>query len=61
MEPIMARVNDAISAMREEGGYALILDAAQGTIVAADPALDLTAQILERLRQGPAAAGPPNR
>jgi outer membrane protein len=59
MEPIMTRVNDAIRRLREEGGYAIIFDSAAAGMVAADPALDLTPQVLERLRQaGPAASGP---
>jgi outer membrane protein len=59
MEPIMLRVNNAITALREEGGYAIIFDAAAAGMVAADPSLDLTPQVLERLRQaGPAASGP---
>jgi outer membrane protein len=59
MEPIMTRVNDAIRVLREDGGYAIIFDAAAAGVVAADPALDLTVQVLERLRQaGPAASGP---
>jgi outer membrane protein len=60
MTPIMNRVNDAISRLREEGGYALIFDAASAGIVAADPSLDLTAQVLSRLRDtagGPSAGG----
>jgi outer membrane protein len=58
MEPIMDRVNTVITALREEGGYAIIFDAASSGMVAADPALDLTPQVLERLRAaGPAASG----
>ena len=53
MQPIQARVNAVIKGLRAEGNYALIFDAdAPGnTIVAADPALDLTKKVLERLRQ----------
>jgi outer membrane protein len=57
MEPIMNRVNEVIHALREDGGYAIIFDAASSGMVAADPTLDLTPQVLERLRQaGPAAS-----
>jgi outer membrane protein len=53
MQPIQARVNAVIKGLRAEGNYAVIFDAdAPGSnIVAADPALDLTNKVLERLRQ----------
>ena len=52
MAPIQARINGVIQGLRAEGNYAVILDAdAQGgAIVAADPALNLTAKVLLRLR-----------
>jgi outer membrane protein len=52
MAPIQARINAVIQGLRAEGNYAVIFDAdAQGgTIVAADPALNLTAKVLLRLR-----------
>lgn len=49
MEPIMKRVSEAIEAVRKEGSYAMIFDTGSG-IVAADPALNLTDRVLERLR-----------
>ena len=39
-----------IEAIREEGAYSLILDAASGSIVSADPALDLTQEVIARLQ-----------
>ena len=52
MAPIQARINAVIQGLRAEGNYAVIFDAdAQGgTIVAADPGLNLTAKVLLRLR-----------
>jgi len=52
IQPIQARVNAVIQGLRAEGNYAVIFDAdAQGgTIVAADPGLNLTAKVLLRLR-----------
>jgi outer membrane protein len=50
VEPIMTRIQTVIEQIRAEGNYALILDAATGVFVAADPALDLTDQVLSRLR-----------
>lgn len=51
--PFQARINTIIQGIRAEGNYAVIFDAdAQGNgIVAADPALNLTARVIERLRQ----------
>lgn len=54
VEPVMRRINTAIEALRRDGGYALIFDVGPGTnIVAADPALDLTSEVLRRLRTEP--------
>jgi outer membrane protein len=50
VEPIMKQIHDAIEEVRKAGNYALILDSASGLLVAADPALDLTDQVLTRLR-----------
>lgn len=49
MQPVMDRVSEAIEAVRVDGGYALIFDAAAGGLVAADPALDLTETVVTRL------------
>jgi outer membrane protein len=57
MEPVMARVEEVISQVRQAQGYAIIFDVASDVIVSADPSLDLTAAVIERLRaSGPAAA-----
>jgi outer membrane protein len=55
LQPIQSRVNSVIQGMRAEGNYAFIFDAdAPGAgIIAADPALNLTPRVLERLRQAP--------
>jgi outer membrane protein len=60
MQPIMTRVNDAINRLREEGGFAIIFDAATSGMVAADPALDLTSQVLSRLRDTAGTGNPPS-
>lgn len=51
VEPILQRMSQAIEAIREEGNFALIFDTAARSIIAADPDLDLTDQVLDRLRQ----------
>lgn len=54
VEPIMRQVSQVIEDIRSEGQYAMIFDVAGGTmLVAADPALDLSDQVLERLRTAP--------
>jgi outer membrane protein len=48
--PIMERIMSVTEAVRQEGSYAMIFDAAAGALVTADPALDITEQVLQRLR-----------
>ena len=48
--PIVEKINAVIAQLAEEEGYTIIFDAAQGNIVYAKKALDLTAQVLERLQ-----------
>jgi outer membrane protein len=50
VEPIYNRIRDVIGQLRSEGNYAFIFDVRDAGIVAADPALDLTEQVLTRLR-----------
>jgi Skp family chaperone for outer membrane proteins len=45
----MDKVNTVIETIRAEGDYHLILDLAAGSIVAADPSLDLTQEVIARL------------
>lgn len=57
LQPIMTRIQQVIDQLRQERDYALVLDAAEGGVLAADPALDITDDVLSRLRspaQGPA-------
>ena len=53
LQPIQARVNSVIQGIRAEMNFALILDADApgGLVVAADPALNITARVLQRLQQ----------
>lgn len=50
--PALSRINDVIDALRQERGYSYILDAAAGGVVAADPSLDITEELLRRLGAG---------
>lgn len=49
IQPVMDSVNEVIEQIREEGAYSLILDVAGGSIISADPALDLTQTVIQRL------------
>lgn len=56
IKPIMDKINTVLEEARKEGGYALVLDAAQGMIVASDSALDLTDKVLAKLKAGTTSA-----
>ncbi len=52
LAPLQQKVNGVIESIRAEGGYAFIFDvsAQGGNIVAADRTLDLTDQVIEKLK-----------
>jgi outer membrane protein len=58
MKPVMDKIQGAIDATRKEGGYAFILDAATGAFVSADSSLDLTTQVIARLKAASPAPAP---
>lgn len=58
IQPVMDEITAVIETIREQGAYSLILDAAAGSIVSADPALDLTQEVITRLQ---AQDGEPDR
>jgi outer membrane protein len=51
VSPIMERISDVIEDIRRDGNYSIIFDAAAGSLITADPTLDLTDQVLQRLRR----------
>jgi outer membrane protein len=51
VEPILDRMSEAIEEIRTEGQYTMIFDVASRAIIAADPELDLTNQVIRRLRE----------
>ena len=57
IQPIMDQISEVIEQIREEGNYALILDVAAGSIISADPSLDLTDEVVRRL-ETTTAGGP---
>lgn len=48
--PALEEINRVIDTIREENGYQFVLDVAAGGVVAADPALDITSEVLRRLQ-----------
>lgn len=50
-QPIVEKINAVIAQLAEAEGYTLVLDAAQGNIVFAKKALDLTARVMEELEK----------
>lgn len=52
MEPLRSRINSIIQGIRAESNYSLIVDAdaGGGFVLAADPALNITARVLQRLQ-----------
>ena len=56
IQPVMDNITTTIETIREEGAYSLILDVAAGSIISADPALDLTQLVIQRLQADVGAA-----
>jgi Skp family chaperone for outer membrane proteins len=50
MQPIIERVNRVIDQTRQEGQYSLIFDLNDGALVAGDPALNITEEVIQKLR-----------
>jgi outer membrane protein len=59
LEPIIDEMTRIIEDVRSEGGYAVIFDVQGQSIVAADPTLDLTDEVLRRLGATPAGSAEP--
>jgi outer membrane protein len=62
LEPIVNQMTQVIESIRAAAGYSIVFDTAGQSIVAADPALDITSVVLTRLRldaDGGASATPP--
>jgi outer membrane protein len=61
VKPIMDQIRKVLDEVRQEDGYAFILDAGSeaGVIVAADRNLDITEKVISRLKPVPVTAGAP--
>lgn len=63
LAPILDRVGEVIEEVRQERNYTIVFDIAGSGVVAADPSLDITALVLERIQtqEASAAASTPSR
>lgn len=50
VQPVMEQIRGILDEVRRTGGYAIIFNVASDGIVAADPALDITDEVLNRLK-----------
>lgn len=57
IQPVMERINGIIEEIRAAGSYAMIFDVAAQGVIAADPQLDLTPEVIRRLQAAPGGAG----
>lgn len=57
MQPILKRVRGVIEEIRAERGYAMVFDVSGPSIVAADPALNITDEVIARLEERAASDG----
>jgi outer membrane protein len=58
LQPILERVQGVIETLREERGYALVFDVSGPGVVAADPSLNITQDVLQRLEEQQASGSP---
>ena len=61
LKPIMDRINAILADLRKDGSYAVIFDTSTGSIVAADPSLDLTNEVLLKAAAPAAIAATPKK
>lgn len=57
LSPILQQVQGVIEEVREERGYVMVFDAATPGLLAADPSLDITGLVLQRMRSGAGGGG----
>jgi outer membrane protein len=59
VEPVMERITAIIEELRSSGSYSIIFDVAAQGIISADPNLDLTGEVVRRLRGTSLPVGSP--
>lgn len=56
LNPILQEVQGVIEQVRQERGYTMVFDASTAGLLAADPSLDITGLVLERMQSGSGAS-----
>lgn len=59
LNPILQKVQTVLQDIREEQGYTMVFDASAAGVLAADPRLDITDLVIQRLQGQPAGASTP--
>jgi outer membrane protein len=57
--PVMVRIRGILEEVRRAGNYSFIIDPPDGMVVAVDPALDVTADVIRRLGGTPSPTATP--
>ncbi len=52
VSPIVAGINEAVQEISNEEDYDLVIDASEGLVVFADPSIDITDEVINRLAAG---------
>ena len=61
LDPILQRVQSVLQEIREEQGYTMVFDASAAGLLAADPRLDITGLVIQRLQGQTAGASAPGQ
>jgi outer membrane protein len=52
VSPIVAGINETVQEISNEEGYQLVIDASEGLVVFAEPSVDITDEVIDRLATG---------
>jgi outer membrane protein len=52
VSPIVASINEAVQEISNEEDFQLVIDASEGLVVFAEPSIDITDQVIDRLAAG---------
>jgi len=52
VSPIVAGINETVQEISNEEGYQIVIDASEGLVVFAEPSIDITDQVIDRLATG---------
>lgn len=61
LNPILEQVQSVLQEIREEQGYTMVFDASAAGLLAADPDLDITGLVIQRLQGQDTGASAPNQ